>query len=93
MVHVWGMVLITDLTTSCTMKPIQTLLIISAALLLNGCTGTNGADNMSSASTVLIPDLPARMTTVGVPGEADRLRTTFTDLKQRLTTQPDDLTG
>jgi len=79
------------------MAPELTPYILGSFLLLQACTEMQGGnDRMTTAAastqrTVDIPQLPVRNAPIGLPGEADRLRTSYAKLKAQLEKEPNDL--
>lgn len=74
------------------MKHTIPVLLLMANLALVGCTASNGAEMASSSeSKFVVPSLIERTTNVGIASETEQLRQTYSDLKGRLSAQPDDL--
>lgn len=71
-----------------------TLILIGTCLVLQSCTDLQGGDdrmNAAVATATMVPDLPERTASVGLPGEADQLRATHAKLKALVTKDPSDL--
>ena len=72
-----------------------TLVLIVSSLMLQACTDLQGGNDRmtapATATTTIVPELPARTASVGLPGEAEQLRIKHAKLKARLNKEPNDL--
>lgn len=75
------------------MRTATTLLIIGLLVLIVSCTGAHGEEHAHAAPSTSadIPALVPRTVAVGLPGENEQLKATYTQLKQQLTQRPGDL--
>jgi len=75
------------------MKTSHTLLVLGACALFTACTDLQGGDKLAAPppATSSLPALPTRTTVVGLPGEAEQLRTSYSKLTQLLAKDPNDM--